>query len=523
MNCSNSAGCRGRSTAAQGPLARLMLACLLSGALCAPEAAQAESAAPLITSFSGAPLVLEVSVPDPHGDVRSITLESETGRHEWRFEPGDSGRELSVVAQPFIEAGVHRLDVTVTRAGRPGAEGPRTSRWTYEIGFVDFVFGRDNLRFGNNATFESTIGTFGEILGEWLELRFGGVSEAELVLLVDHMYSLFGINTGRCYAFSGTAVRAWRWPESLPRYIREAYGLRATSSRTQTEIARLQLDMVFDRFVAGRSGGETPLSLGPIAAPAAAAELDAIMARVRDDQPVAVGFTGPGLHHSMVVFGYIAPEDGSRVDLLVANNWKSGENVNRYSRDAEMVTITAERVADVPRFSWRHWEGERDEEIDRLFLVDVRPGDYAHERADLDLLIDELTARFLADGREIIVVEDAAGAWLVAGDARAGLFRGRTRNQIAGAEWERVSRAYRFAVPPGAATALEVADDAGARVLRLVPEPLSDAGAPAPPPGIAVGRATTVAFARPTDGATVTRMTALEAFDGTPSIVEAAE
>ncbi|MCK4517079.1 MAG: hypothetical protein KAU31_17595, partial [Spirochaetaceae bacterium] len=198
---------------------------------------------PEIISHSGSPLLLELSIPDPEGRLAAVTVESPVSHSSYQIPPNPEREAVQLTLSPFLAPGVYDLRI-VMQVDREGEslqiETPA------RVGFVDFVFGRDNLRFGNNAEYTSVIGTFGEILDAWLDDRFGGISDAELVPLVDYMYQFFGRRSGRCYAFSGSEVRFWHWPELLPNYHDETYDLRAAFARTQQEMNFLQIDMAFD-------------------------------------------------------------------------------------------------------------------------------------------------------------------------------------------------------------------------------------------------------------------------------------
>ncbi|MFW6292996.1 MAG: hypothetical protein ACOC7V_11845 [Spirochaetota bacterium] len=457
---------------------------LVSSAMSADE--PAPSTIPVVRSFSGSPLLLELLVPDPDGRVVRVDLETEASSISYRV-PRDAGRVLRdagrvprdagrtppdadrdpirIRVSPFLAPGVHDATLTIVRdAGAP-------ERTELTVSFVDFVFGRDNLSFGNNASYDSVIGTYGEALASWLEERFGGADDASLVLLTDLMYGLFGRTSGRCYSFAGTVVRYWRWPDLLPRYYDSIYDVRGNVSRNQREMGRLQLDIALTHLLA--PSGEL-VELGPMSPAELLAEVDEIERRVAAGEPVAVGFTGPELHHAMVVFGVIRNEAAQTVDLLVANNWKSDEQRNVHSRDAEMITIRVDAggaggtETDAP-ITWRHEGGLRDREVDRLFVVDVARDDLELDPVPLERLQQGLLERFHADGETIVVVENADGAWLTDGESRSGRRRGRTLDEIEGVRFERVSRSYRFACPAGLDLDLEIADDAGARVLVVAP------------------------------------------------------
>lgn len=500
---------RERPMCARRGAVRLLFAVagLLAGATM-PADEPVPSTIPVVRSFSGSPPLLELLVPDPDGQVVRVELDTGASSISYRVPrdagrvprdagrtPSDDGRDpLRIRVSPFLAPGVHDATLTIVRAsGQP-------ERTELTVSFVDFVFGRDNLNFGNNASYDSVVGTYGETLASWLEDRFGGADDASLVLLTDLMYGLFGRNSGRCYSFAATVVRYWRWPDLLPRYYDSTYDVRGNVSRNQREMGRLQLDIAFTHLLA--PSGEL-VELGPMSRAELLTEVEEIERRVAAGEPVAVGFTGPDLHHAMVVFGVIRNEAAQTVDLLVANNWKSDEELNVHSRDAEMVTINADAggAGDTEAdalLTWRHEGGVRDRGIDRLFVVDVARDELELDPAPLERLLRGGLERFHAHGETIVVVENADGAWLTDGESRVGRRRSRTFDEIEGVRFERVSRAYRFAYPSSLDLELELADDAGARVLVV---------APGGGPGAEVVMIEETE--RPADGETITRQFAL--------------
>ena len=439
--------------------------------------------APDIRSFSGSPLMLQVIVSDPERSLRGLALTSDSSTLAYRIPDELPRDELLLHMSPFFGSGVYDLEI------RLESHDGTTTGSRFQVGFVDFVWGRDNLSFGNNDAYRSVIGTFGEILSEWIRERFGPIGEADLVLLVDYMYGLFGTNTGRCYAFAGTEVRYWRWPELLPSFYNSAHDLRGTVSRYQREMNYLQFDLVFDHFVA-RDGFNLlwrPMNRDEIHAQALEIE-----SRVASGVPVAVGFGGPGFHHSMLVFGYIHNPARQTIDLLVANNWKSDEKLNIHSEDAEMVRLFLASDYEGPRIEWRYEGGLRTSVIDRLITLDVQRDPYTHDRALLDRLVAALCARATDENRALLIVEEAAGARLLAGDASTGRIRSQEIRALGDVWFEYLGRVHRFSYPAGMELELEIADDAGARVYSVTPG--------TEPEAALITRTTP-----PTDGSTVTR------------------
>jgi hypothetical protein len=415
---------------------------------------------PDIYCFSGSPLLLQVNVPNPGQSLEAIRIESAFSSFAYAITDELDHEVFQFYVNPFLEPGYYELEVTLRT--REGSQ----SRSHIDVGFVDFVWGRDNLSFGNNSKYTSVIGSFGEVLLAWLDERFGDVDEASKVLLVDHMYGFFGKNTGRCYAFAGTEVRYWRWPELLPSYYDSAHDLGSSVARYQREMNYLQFDIVFNHFFAGP--GRDQLR-GPMNTQQLEEQVGLIEERIVSGEPVAVGFAGPDIHHSMLVFGFLRNRTTNTVDLLVANNWKNDEKLNIHSRDAEIVRVYLNPDLEQPRVQWRYDSGIRNREIDRLFMVDVSRDPYDHDRSLLDGLIDRLWDQVVPEQRAIIVVEESAGARIVSGEQSSGWFRSRRTNELEDVWYERVGDTYRFTCPADGDFKLEIADEGDSRILAVAP------------------------------------------------------
>ncbi|MFW6215465.1 MAG: hypothetical protein ACOC45_05920, partial [Alkalispirochaetaceae bacterium] len=355
-----------------------------------------------LRSFSGTPLLLEIALredfPVPGkliarsgGDMHTFTLLEPPPEHA-------SGLRLS----PYLVPGRYELEFELEALKEGGAT---LGSWSYTISFTEFVWGRDNYRFGNNADYESVIGDYSEILSSWLEERFDLQDPGDRVILTDLMYSLFGRNSGRCYAFSVSGLSYLLDPDSLPEPYESVYDIRPGVSRIQREMNYLQFDVVYDQILPG--GGRDLQE--PQANRERLVELERIMERIDRQEPVAVGVTGAELHHSMLVFGYIENHATRSVDLLVANNWKSREELNLRSRDAEMVRIYREPAEGSRAMEWRDWEGLRRRQPERMFVVEPPEGEERDPRLLKTILSrrrEELSTRQEA----ILIVENARNA-----------------------------------------------------------------------------------------------------------------
>ncbi len=455
---------------------------------------------PEIISHSGSPLLLELSIPDPQARLTAVTVESPVSYSSYEIPPDPDREAVQLTLSPFLAPGVYDLRVVM----EVDQEGESLEiEYPARIGFVDFVFGRDNLRFGNNAEFTSLMGTFGEILAAWLDDRFEGISDVELVPLVDYMYQFFGRRSGRCYAFAGSEVRFWHWPDLLPSYYDATYDLRAALTLTQREMNFLQIDMAFDHFLTGghdlvQTAGEDPEGERR---KAILDEVRAIGLRISTGEPVVVGFIGPQLHHAMLVYGFIHRPESETIDLLVANNWKSDQDLNLRSKNAEAVRVLLEQQGDSPMVEWWYSEGTRNYEIDRLFIVEVER-EYEHDRDHLDRLIAGRLGQLSDSNRAVLVVEDAAGAWLTNGETSTGYDRRRMLEEIDDVLFDKVNQTYRFEYPADGGLWLELADDGGARILHFHPGE-----------GPGTETAWVAETPAPEDGATIRRRVSLETSD----------
>ena len=412
--------------------------------------------------FSGSPPLLQVHIANPEQTLSSVVLESEISTMSYRIPPDGAGGELEIYLHPFLKPGLYEFEISLGTTD--GAE----DRTRYDIGFVDFVWGRDNLRFGNNSRYESVVGSFGEIFIEWLDERFGDVDPAAQVLLINRMYDFFGRNTGRCYAFSGTEVRYWRWPDLLPGYYDSTHDLRGTVARYQREMNFLQFDMAFDYFIAGPGMEQI---LNPMDRLEMEEQIHRIEERIAAGEPVAVGFAGPNLHHSMLVFGVLRNRTDHTVDLLVANNWKNDQKLNIHSRDAEIIRFHLSPEHPGPAVRWHYEDGIRKLDIDRLFVMDVQRGPYVHDRALLDRIIQDLEKQMFEEGKAVLVIEDVNSARVVnpATDESTGRLRGLTTGDLADTWYEKVGETYRFSFPADLTWELEIADKETAAILFAAP------------------------------------------------------
>ena len=413
-----------------------------------------------LRSYSGSPLLLKLVLTDPERLFRHLEIETAgaalsydlLGAHEGSAGDESTGGEVTIPVAPFIQPGVY--DMSLRLKGPNSAEELR-----YQIGFTDFVWGRDNFRFGNNSNFETLHGDYSLALFAWLEERFAEVAEADRALLVHYMYGLFGQNPGRCYAFSGSQYRYIAWPELLPRFNNNVYEVRGSSRRIKREMHFLQMDIVFDYFVAGGM-----LRYGRQSLAAAQEEVEEVLRRISEGRPVVAGFVGPELHHSMLIYGFIEQLGSESIDLLVANNWKEDQESNVDNLNAELVRVNVGPVEERPLLEWFGRDGLRPRQPTRFFVVDVRR-QYDHPRLLLDAHLTGVRRQMRSEGLKLLVVENVASAWLTDSQGNAAGYEGwRHVEEIPGITFYRRKRAHTFEIAGDQELLLHFEDENGARV-----------------------------------------------------------
>ena len=416
---------------------------------------------PEIRSFSGSPLLLEIAIPDPAQETTQVIVRSANSVQSYSI-PAVEGREtIDLQISPFFAPGIHDLAIETAAASGEARVAE------YRIGFVRWIWGSSNMRFGNNGDYESVIGTYGEILQSWVEDRFGERSTAEMITLIDHMYKFFGARSGRCYAFAGSELRYWLWPDQLPSYYDEAYDIRLRSSINQRALNYLQLDMAFSHFLQGGASFAPRDEADP---DEANGTLGDVKHAIDGGTPAVIGLMGPNLHHAMLAYGYIENTQAGYSDILVANNWKSEQNVNLRSRNAEFVRVYHNGAPDedTPIVDWHYADGSRNKTVTRLFQVPVLEA-FDLNGDVLDYLVQTRLADLAARRRAIVIVEDAARASVTDGEATTGYAPGLVE-ELEGVVLDKVNRTYLFEVPSDAELTLDFADQNGTRVLYFHPE-----------------------------------------------------
>jgi hypothetical protein len=171
----------------------------------------------------------------------------------------------------------------------------------------------------------------------------------------------------------------------------------------------------------------------------------------------------------MFVFGYIRNPAAGTVELLAANNWKSKEKVNVFSRDAHIVRIYLNEDRAVPAAEWRDSSGPRKRAINILLAVEVKR-DYRHSPVVLQHLIAERREQLRAARRAVLVVENAKEAWITNdGKNVTGYRDNEVLRELPGVAFDRVSGNVRFEYPAENEYRLELNDKEGVRVLQYSP------------------------------------------------------
>ncbi|TVR67041.1 MAG: hypothetical protein EA427_14795 [Spirochaetaceae bacterium] len=367
-----------------------------------------ESAALSIRALGGSPLLLEVTLRDPERRVSAVIVESTDTHLEHRVpgrEPStatdasaavdasDAPASYSFPVSPFIEAGVHELSVDLRSTRAAGGE-TLADRRRFRIAFVDYVWGRDNFSFANDARYRGEIISYSEILYPWLEARFGRVPPGERAFLLLRAYEILRGQLGFCYAFTGTAVLYHRYPELLPRFSETIYSIRESNIPVRERMSLLQNDIVFQRFVA-EGVEEEPQSPREVAA-----QLAVVRAGVHRGEPVVVGMLAPERHHSMVVYGYIRDLQSGATTLVAANNWDRDEGDNFSNASVENVQVLPEE----PPLRWPGARHEPYRSPTHLIAVEVLR-EYQHDRALLDALVERARQEDVNRGRRTLLLE----------------------------------------------------------------------------------------------------------------------
>lgn len=431
-----------------------------------------------VQSRSGSPLLLEFTVtfPDfpekPH-PFTDFSIHSDSGYSFFSIPSDRQAMEFALT--PFTEPGSYTLTLSLVS----DAEISENDRYTkeLEIGFADFIWGRDNFRFSNVRSEYWGILPYSDLLFKWADERFGNLEPAGLTVILDYAYRIFSGSMGRCYAFTGSQVRYRLDQGFLPSYYSTLYDVRETNTTVQTRMNMLQNDIMYDHFVIGGYDMSKPQTLAALQE-----EIDKILKKVASGELVSVGYAAPERHHSLLIYGYISDPVTRQVTLIAANNWGAGHNENRASAAAVQLAVNLDENFTGNRVQWLNPTNRAYSFAEHFFSVDVRES-YTFDR---EMLSNFIAARFreLTDSRtSLIIVEQARDAVLSyeisadredaedeskheteavadadadVGIQRTGRWEGELFSELEAVDYRRIQDTHLFLVPVNSAFSLSV-------------------------------------------------------------------
>lgn len=394
-----------------------------------------------IRSRSGAPLLLEFLISDPARALRSVEIESRHSTARFELSPADRF-ELRLI--PFQNPGVYDLTLTLV------TETQRLSR-SLEVGFIDYVWGRDNFRFSNAESIHGSIRPYSAVLFPWVETRFGPLAAEEKAVILDFAYRIFGGTLGRCYAFSVGQIYYRRNPEQLPQHYDSVYDIREPHRSVQLEMNMLQNDVVFDYFVLRGYDPDAVQTTRRLRT-----EVETLMAEIGKGNAAAFGYLGAQRHHSMVAYGYIKDARSDRVSFIVANNWGTENNQNAFSQAAEQIAVDLRADADKGRIAWLDSTIPEYLSAEQLFHVEVLD-EYRHNHEQLSQLLSARRSLLRREQLTLLVVEEARDAVLRdPSGSQAGRLRGRELRDIADVDYTRIENVHIWSFPTSHELELEL-------------------------------------------------------------------
>ncbi len=385
-----------------------------------------------IKSRSGTPLTLEFVISDPEKALRTVSITTADTTAE--FSAG--GREeLDLKLTPFRGPGVHALTLAIdTENGSCERE--------LEVGFSEFIWGRDNFRFSNRRSPHGSVRPYSAVLFPWTEERFGALQREEQTLLLEFAYRLFGGRIGRCYAFSGSQVRYMRNPDDLPRHYDTIYAVREGAADVQEEMNMLQNDIMFDQFIAKGYGLQGEQSLEALRS-----EVDALIEEIAAGRPATFGYVAPERHHSLLAYGYIADTEEERITFITANNWGDEHDENAFSEAAERIAVNLREDYDDDRVRWVDPPVRAYRHAEHLFKVEVRE-EFEHDSEKLFGMINERRAQLQEGERVLVVVEQAGDAVLIdEEETKSGRVGRRRHTDLEMVEYTRLEDVHLFEFP----------------------------------------------------------------------------
>ncbi|MBL7006039.1 MAG: hypothetical protein ISR78_03035 [Spirochaetia bacterium] len=385
-----------------------------------------------LRSRSGSPLLLELLLDDPAQSLTKLRVETEVGDAGFLL-PGLEHSQTFL--SPFYTPGIYPVTITVE------SEDDVWQR-KLEIGFSEFIWGRDNFRFSNIRSEYWGILPYSKALFPWAEKRFGIQNPEDRILLLNVTYHIFNGRIGRCYAFSGSQVLYVRSPELLPRYYSKIYNIRETNISVQTEMNMLQNDIMYDHFMVNGYDYTIKQDL-----PALRAELTDIMNRISLGELVSIGYFNTQRHHSLLVYGYISDPLSNRVTLITGNNWGVEHEENLVSKAVVLIEVNLDESFTEPRVRWIDPPNSSYRNADHLFAVDVKDT-YEHDPNVMAALISDQHALMKRAEKALIIVEQASEAVLMDEDGnKTGLLGRSATNEIDSVDYKQVDDTHIFEFP----------------------------------------------------------------------------
>ncbi|TVQ37665.1 MAG: hypothetical protein EA384_11325 [Spirochaetaceae bacterium] len=397
-----------------------------------------------LRSRSGSPLLLELLISDPGGVVETVKV---AGNGSSATFTAAGRKTIEIALTPFQLAGVYDLTISLSTAAG-------TCTRSLELGFTDFVWGRDNFRFSNARSRHGSARPYSATLFPWTDDRFGTLQPEERTVMLHVAYGLFGGAIGRCYAFSGSQLRYLRHPDLLPTYYDSIYAVREPHRAIQHEMNMLQNDMVFDHFVTRSYDINQPQSLEMLRA-----EIEAIVAAIGNGQPAVFGYLAPQRHHSMLAYGYLADPASDQITLIASNNWGTEISQNLHSRAAERVTVNlAPEYDNDQRIRWIDSAIREYRTAEHLFLVQVRDT-YEHDRTILSQLLAQQRELLRHDERAVVIVEEGRDAFIQDDTGNVtGRHARRFQREIDGADYRHFDDVHVFEFPARKTVTLHVSE-----------------------------------------------------------------
>lgn len=394
-----------------------------------------------VSTHSGSPLLLKITIEDPQETLCGVSLATASSQLSVSLEKGSTHE---IVASPFSKSGVYELQITLTSIDLSVSK-------TIEVAFSDFVWGRDNYSFNNELYNNTSIYPYSPGLFRWAENRFGLIDEMQSIILLNQVYEIGGGALGRCYAYSAGQVYYKQHPEKLPSYYKNTYGIMQTNLEIQQRMDMLQNDILFDKFLVEGYDTQMKQTLDELCT-----EFGAIRATIDRGEPAIIGYVTEEEHHSFLVYGYFWDADNDLVTLVAANNWENGQTENLASKDAVLIHLDLSSESG-PGITWSDTKVPSYKVAHHLFSVDLKDV-YADESALIRFFVDEELAKLKQSNKMLVIVEEASSAYFKDNDARLSGMRkdNQTVEAIPGVTFSHSSQSYIVTLSSSFSGSLEI-------------------------------------------------------------------